>query len=105
MQRNDVVEIGQGRGVGGARARGASPALAPAVGLELAGVEGVKQAVRAGLGVGFVSIMSVRHEDGSLATLRLLPRPLTRTLSILAPHASAAARATQRFLDACLALP
>ncbi|CFN64390.1 Uncharacterised protein [Bordetella pertussis] len=24
MQRNDVVEIGQGRGVGGARARGAS---------------------------------------------------------------------------------
>lgn len=83
-----------------------SPArLAPAVGLELAGVEGVKQAVRAGLGVGFVSIMSVRHEDGSLATLRLLPRPLTRTLSILAPHASAAARATQRFLDACLALP
>ncbi|CFD96790.1 transcriptional regulator [Bordetella pertussis] len=55
--------------------------------------------------MGFVSIMSVRHEDGSLATLRLLPRPLTRTLSILAPHASAAARATQRFLDACLALP
>ncbi|MFJ0885883.1 LysR family transcriptional regulator, partial [Bordetella bronchiseptica] len=49
----------------------ASAGLAPAVGLELAGVEGVKQAVRAGLGVGFVSIMSVRHEDGSLATLRL----------------------------------
>ncbi|CFN74753.1 transcriptional regulator [Bordetella pertussis] len=42
------------------------------MGLELAGVEGVKQAVRAGL---------------------------------VAPHASAAARATQRFLDACLALP
>lgn len=79
--------------------------LEPAIGLELAGVEGVKQAVRAGLGVGFVSIMSMQHEDGSLAVLRLLPRPLTRTLSILVPHAGASARAAQRFLATCLALP
>ncbi|MDM9559891.1 LysR family transcriptional regulator [Bordetella petrii] len=80
-------------------------ALAPAVGLELAGVEGVKQAVRAGLGVGFVSRMSMQHEDGSLAVLRLAPRPLTRTLSILVPHAKASARVAERFLQACLALP
>ncbi|WP_459616980.1 LysR family transcriptional regulator [Bordetella sp. 2513F-2] len=79
--------------------------LAPAVGLELAGVEGVKQAVRAGLGVGFVSIMSMRHEDGTLAAVRLQPGRLTRTLSILVPHADAAARAAQRFLETCLALP
>jgi len=78
--------------------------LAPSVGLELAGVEGVKQAVRAGLGVGFVSVMSMRHEDGALAALRLLPRPLTRTLSILVPHADAAARAAERFLAMCLAV-
>lgn len=78
--------------------------LAPSVGLELAGVEGVKQAVRAGLGVGFVSAMSMRHEDGALAALRLLPRPLTRTLSILVPHADAAARAAQRFLAMCQAV-
>ncbi|WP_369798776.1 LysR substrate-binding domain-containing protein [Achromobacter sp. DMS1] len=77
--------------------------LAPAVGLELAGVEGVKQAVRAGLGVGFVSVISMRHEDGALAALRLLPRPLTRTLSILVPHADAAARSAGRFLALCLA--
>lgn len=79
--------------------------LAPDIGLELAGVEGVKQAVRAGLGIGFVSLMSMRHEDGSLAVIRLLPQPLTRTLSILVPHAQASARAADRFLEACLALP
>lgn len=73
-------------------------------GLELAGVEGVKQAVRAGLGVGFVSVMSMRHEDGTLAALRLAPEPLTRTLSILVPHAQASSRAAQRFLEACLAV-
>lgn len=78
--------------------------LAPAAALELAGVEGVKQAVRAGLGIGFVSRMSMRHEDGSLAVIRLLPQPLTRTLSILVPHAQASARAAERFLEACLAL-
>ncbi|MBO9355137.1 LysR family transcriptional regulator [Bordetella petrii] len=80
-----------------------SAGLAPAAGLELAGVEGVKQAVRAGLGIGFVSLMSMRHEDGTLAVIRLLPRPLTRTLSILVPHARATARAAERFLDLCRA--
>lgn len=80
----------------------ADAGLAPSVGLELAGVEGVKQAVRAGLGVGFVSIMSMRHEDGALASLRLLPRSLTRTLSILVPHAHTASRATGRLLAMCL---
>jgi len=82
----------------------ANEGLAPAIGLELAGVEGVKQAVRAGLGVGFVSLLSMRHEDGSLAVVRLLPEPLTRTLSILVPHAHVSARAADRFLEACLAL-
>jgi len=76
--------------------------LKPGTALELAGVEGVKQAVRAGLGVGFVSAMSMRHEDGTLAAVRITPRPLTRTLSILVPHADTAARAAQRFLESCL---
>ncbi|MGE8589296.1 MAG: LysR family transcriptional regulator, partial [Alcaligenes sp.] len=31
-------------------------------------------------------------------------RPLTRTLSILVPHADAAARAAERFLAMCLAV-
>jgi len=70
------------------------------VGLELAGVEGVKQAVRAGLGVGFVSSMSMRHEDGLLQPVSL---GLTRMLSILMPHASTPSRAAERFLELCLA--
>jgi len=77
--------------------------LAPRAALELAGVEGVKQAVRAGLGVGFVSEMSMRHEDGTLAVVRVAPHALTRRLSILVPHADTAARAARQFLDDCLA--
>jgi len=80
----------------------AAAGLTVEAGLELAGVEGVKQAVRAGLGVGFVSALSMRYEGGGLAAVRVAPRPLTRTLSILVPHADTAARATQRFLELCL---
>jgi DNA-binding transcriptional LysR family regulator len=87
--------------------------LAPRVTLELAGVEGVKHAVRAGLGVGFVSALSMRHEDGSLIALAmgeragsLAGRPgLFRTLSILAAHAGSGTRAASRFLEICLELP
>jgi DNA-binding transcriptional LysR family regulator len=75
--------------------------LRPDIALELAGVEGVKQAVRAGLGIGFVSVMSMRHEDGALVALRVAPEGLTRTLSILLPHASAPARAASLFLEMC----
>lgn len=73
------------------------------VALEVAGVEGVKEAVRAGMGVGFVSAMSMRHEDGALAQLSLAPEPLTRRFSILVPHAGAASRVARRFLELCLA--
>ena len=72
--------------------------------LELAGVEGVKEAVRAGMGIGFVSAMSMRHDDRMLTTLRIdPPRGLTRRLSILVPHSNTLSRAAQRFLDICLA--
>ena len=72
------------------------------VALEIAGVEGVKEAVRAGMGIGFVSAMSMRHEDGALCRLRLGPEPLARRFSILVPHAGAASRVAQRFLDLCM---
>lgn len=72
------------------------------VALEIAGVEGVKEAVRAGMGIGFVSAMSMRHEDAALVRLRLGPEPLARRFSILVPHAGAASRVAQRFLDLCL---
>ncbi|MGF6569022.1 DNA-binding transcriptional LysR family regulator [Paraburkholderia sp. GAS333] len=73
------------------------------VALEIAGVEGVKEAVRAGMGIGFVSAMSMRHENGSLRLFSLSPEPLTRRLSILVPHASAPARVVEQFLTLCLA--
>jgi len=75
--------------------------LYPVPGLELAGVEGIKQAVRAGLGVGFVSELSMRHEDGLLVAVRIGRAGLLRTLSILVPHAQASSQVVQRFLAAC----
>ncbi|MFL6685181.1 LysR family transcriptional regulator [Paraburkholderia graminis] len=72
------------------------------VALEIAGVEGVKEAVRAGMGIGFVSAMSMRHENGALRVFSLSPEPLTRRLSIVVPHASAPSRAVKRFLALCL---
>ncbi|RFU45325.1 LysR substrate-binding domain-containing protein [Paraburkholderia sp. DHOC27] len=68
------------------------------VALEIAGVEGVKEAVRAGMGIGFVSAMSMRHEAGALCLFSLRPEPLTRRFSVLIPHASAPSRVVERFL-------
>jgi DNA-binding transcriptional LysR family regulator len=72
------------------------------VALEIAGVEGVKEAVRAGMGIGFVSAMSMRHEDGALRRMRIAPEPLTRRFSILMPHGAAASRAAARFYALCV---
>ncbi|CAG4891698.1 LysR family transcriptional regulator [Paraburkholderia saeva] len=72
------------------------------VALEIAGVEGVKEAVRAGMGVGFVSAMSMRHDNNVLRLFSLTPEPLTRHFSILIPHASAPSRVAERFLALCL---
>jgi DNA-binding transcriptional LysR family regulator len=72
------------------------------VALAIAGVEGVKEAVRAGMGIGFVSVMSMRHEDDALRRFSLSPEPLTRRFSILMPHASAPSRIVGRFLELCL---
>jgi DNA-binding transcriptional LysR family regulator len=73
------------------------------VALEIAGVVGVKEAVRAGMGIGFVSAMSMRHEDDALCRFSLSPEPLTRRFSILIPHASAPSRVAGRFLELSLA--
>jgi DNA-binding transcriptional LysR family regulator len=75
------------------------------VALAVAGVEGVKEAVRAGMGVGFVSAMSMRHEDGALAQLSIAPKALTRHFSILVPHEGAPSRVTAGFLALCIGEP
>ncbi len=72
------------------------------VALEIAGVEGVKEAVRAGMGIGFVSAMSMRHEDGALGRLSIAPEALKRRFSILIPHVAAPSRAAARFQELCL---
>lgn len=72
------------------------------VALEIAGVEGVKEAVRAGMGIGFVSAMSMRHEGGALQRVRIAPEPLTRQFSILMPHGAAPSRAAASFYALCV---
>ena len=76
--------------------------ISPRISIYLAGVEGIKQAVRAGLGVGFVSALSIQHEDDTLKPLRIAPTPLTRTLSILLPHAALPSRVASDFLRRAL---
>ncbi|AJC21389.1 LysR family transcriptional regulator [Pandoraea pulmonicola] len=94
-----------GSGVRALVARAFSVAgLTPRVALELAGVESIKEAVRAGMGVGFVSAMSMRHEDAALAAVRIdPPHGLKRLLTALVPHADALSRPTERFLEQCFA--
>ncbi len=71
------------------------------VALEIAGVGGVKEGSRAGMGIGFVSAMSIRHEDSALRRLRIAPETLTRRFSILIPHAATLLRVAARFLELC----
>ena len=72
------------------------------VGLDLAGVEGIKQAVRAGLGIGFVSRLSLEHDDGTLVGRRIGKNGLLRTIHVLVPHAQAISRPAEVFLNQCL---
>ena len=65
--------------------------------LELAGVEGIKQAVRAGLGVGFVSRLSLGHEDGTLVGVRI-GQGLSRSIRLVLPGASQPDSVTAEFL-------
>ncbi len=76
-------------------------ALPMNIAFELAGVEGVKEAVRAGLGVGFVSAMAMQH-DHALVALRIdPPHGIGRHISVLVPHADALGAPAHAFLDTC----
>ena len=65
--------------------------------LELAGVEGIKQAVRAGLGVGFVSKLSLSHEDGTLVGVRV-SHGLARSIRIVLPGLVKPSKATEALM-------
>jgi DNA-binding transcriptional LysR family regulator len=80
----------------------AAAGLTTRVAIEIASVEGVKEAVRAGMGVGFVSAMAMRHDDDVLRALSLGPDRLSRRFSILVPHACAPSRVATSFLEMCM---
>lgn len=70
--------------------------LAPRVRIALSGVAAIKEAVREGLGVGFVSRLALQHEGDLLVGLPLRPR-LIRTLGLVRPRDPAPSAV--RFLD------
>jgi len=73
--------------------------LEPRINITLSGVASVLEAVRQGVGIGFTSSLSLRHERELLAARSLQP-PLHRPLILLAPAtASTAARTFMEFLN------
>lgn len=69
--------------------------LVPQVRIALAGVAAIKEAVREGLGVGFVSRLALQHDSALLVGVPLRPR-LPRTLGLVMPRDPAPS--TLRFL-------
>ena len=72
------------------------------VNIEVTGVSAVKESVRAGLGIGFSSVMALKNENKGLVTRRIGTQAgLTWQLNIIAPKTVLRSRATQAFLDLC----
>ena len=72
------------------------------VNIEVNGVAGIKEAVRAGMGIGFASSQALRHESNSLVARRINPpHGLTWHLNIIAPKTAIQSRTGKAFLDLC----
>ncbi len=72
------------------------------VNIEVTGVSAVKESVRAGLGIGFSSVMALKNESAGLVARRIgSPDGLVWQLNILAPKPSLQSRVTQAFLELC----
>lgn len=70
------------------------------VNIEVSGVAGIKEAVRAGMGIGFASSMALRHESKGLVARRINPPDgLIWHLNIIAPHKAVRSRAAKAFLE------
>jgi len=77
--------------------------IAP-VHIEVTGVSGVKEAVRAGLGIGFSSSQALRNEREGLVARRINPpNGLIWHLNIIAPKQVIQSRVTKAFIELCLA--
>ncbi|MGR9115777.1 MAG: LysR family transcriptional regulator [Gammaproteobacteria bacterium] len=76
------------------------------VNIEVTGVSGVKEAVRAGLGIGFVSSQALRNERKGLVARRLNPpEGMIWHLNIIAPRPVIQSRVVKAFLDLCMKNP
>ncbi|MGR9043975.1 MAG: LysR family transcriptional regulator [Gammaproteobacteria bacterium] len=75
------------------------------VNIEVTGVSGIKEAVRAGLGIGFASSQALRNERRGLVARGLGPDGLIWYLSIIAPKAVLQSRVVKAFLDLCITKP
>ena len=72
------------------------------VNIEVTGVTGVKESVRAGLGIGFVTAMALRNESGGLVASRIDPPDgLLWQLNIIAPKDVIQSRVAKAFLALC----
>lgn len=70
--------------------------------IEVTGVAGVKESVRAGLGIGFASSRALRNENAGLVARRINPpHGLFWQLNILAPEERLQSRAVRAFLALC----
>lgn len=73
------------------------------VNIEVMGVSGIKESVRAGLGISFASSMALRNEGKGLVARRLNPPAgLIWHLNIIAPIDHLQSRAVKTFLALCL---
>jgi len=75
------------------------------VNIEVTGVSAVKEAVRAGLGIGFSSSLALKNETKGLVSRRIRSNQghgLTWQLNIIAPKPALQSRATKAFLELCL---
>jgi DNA-binding transcriptional LysR family regulator len=78
----------------------ASARIDAPVNIEVMGVAGVKESVRAGLGIGFCSSQALRHEGSGLVSRRMgPPEGLRWELNIIAPEEKMRSRACRAFLD------
>ncbi len=70
--------------------------------IAVTGVTGIKECVRAGLGLGFASVKALRHESTGLVSRRIAPPVgLLWQLNIVAPLSEHQSRVSQAFLALC----
>jgi len=76
--------------------------LSAPINIEVTGVSAVKESVRAGLGIGFSSVMALKNETSGLVTRRIASEEgLTWQLNIIAPKTNMQSRAVLAFLELC----